>query len=102
MDLSALPYLLYFFAKVVFILAFAVIGHIQRRALLFWVISWLLTGAARYALIVGSAGTTPLVARDGILWMIRLLVYVECVLFVASAIAFVVENVRLKRNAEKP
>lgn len=101
MDSSALPYLLYFMAKVIFILAFAVIGHIQRRTLILWVLAWLIVGATRYALVVGSAGAAPMVTRDDVVWIIRLLVYVEAVLFTSAAIAFLAENVTLKRTVER-
>lgn len=100
MDASALPYLLYFFSKIVFIIAYGVIGHIQRRLLMAYVIAWLVAGAIRYALIVLSAGDVPMMERDEIIWFIRLLVYVENALFVAASLVFVSENVTLRKKKE--
>ena len=97
MEASVLPYVLYLFFTVIFILAFSVIGHIQRRVLMLFLITWLAASAAHYGMIVISAGQNPIIARDAVVWMIRLSVYVEALTFAASALAFVAENIDWKR-----
>lgn len=100
MDSSALPYLIYFVFEVIAILAFAVIGHVQRRPLLLFVITWLGIGATRYALIVLSAGQSAMLERDAVVWIIRTLVYFEAVAFAAAAVMFVSENLTWKREGQ--
>ena len=93
--------MLYLFFQVLFILAFSVIGHVQRRVLMLFVIAWLVAAAAHYGMIVISAGQNPIIERAVVLWMIRLSVYVEALTFAAAALAFIAENVDWKRSRKE-
>lgn len=96
-----MPYLLYAVFQIIAVLAFSVIGHVQRRKLLLFVIAWLMAGITHYSAVVLSAGANPVFTRNAVLWLIRTATLAEALLFMAAAIAFVAENVNWKKNGVK-
>ncbi len=63
-------------------------------------IVWLASADLRYALVVSSAGTSPLLSRDDVVWLIRGAVVIEAILFFTAALVFALENVHWVEGRE--
>lgn len=102
MDVSALPYLLYFMVELVAFLLGLAIQTQRPRKVVGFALCWVLTSLLRNLLILLSAGASGTLARNSVVIYIRGLVVVEALLMVLVLIFFLRENVNFGKKRITP
>lgn len=103
MDVSALPYLLYFMVELVAFLVGLGVQTQKPRKVVGYALAWVGASLLRNLLILLSAGSAGTFSREAVVFYIRSLVVVEAVIMVLVLIFFLRENVNFgKPRATAP